>query len=176
MHDDQHGTAIITHAGLINAVRIAARKGKLRLSLTEPALRQCLYQTSRLYWCKEKNVVMVDTKEFCVRTDRPWTNNKQTFCNRQDIHTLEEAIKARILVSHQRMCFTGWFPDGGQPIVLQAIPILKYRRKAWLPRMWLMATGRSDIPPGNKFLGFPLFSGALDVRATCIMKRWRLPR
>ncbi len=185
MHDDQHGTAIITAAALLNAIEIAKKKiekVKIVISGAGAAAISCtrLYQS---FGAKLKNIVMLDSKGV-IRKDRGnLTTQKAEFATSRNIDTLEQAMKgadvfiglskADIVTPNMIKVMTK------NPIVFALAnpnPEIAYQLAIDTRDDIIMATGRSDHPNQvNNVLGFPfIFRGALDVRATAIneaMKR-----
>ncbi len=185
MHDDQHGTAIISSAALINALELAGKRPedvKMVVSGAGAAAIACTKMYIAL-GLKKENVVMCDSKGV-VRSDRTDINTyKREFATDRDLHTLEEAMIGADV-------FAG-FSKGGtvsqdmvksmapKPIIMamaNPIPEISYdEAKAARPDA-IMATGRSDYPNQvNNVIGFPyIFRGALDTRATEINEAMKL--
>ncbi len=185
MHDDQHGTAIISSAALINALELAGKRPedvKMVVSGAGAAAIACTKMYIAL-GLKKENVVMCDSKGV-VRSDRTDINTyKREFATDRDLHTLEEAMVGADV-------FAG-FSKGGtvsqdmvksmapKPIIMamaNPIPEISYdEAKAARPDA-IMATGRSDYPNQvNNVIGFPyIFRGALDTRATEINEAMKL--
>tara|TARA_R110000787_G_scaffold43892_1_gene107436 strand:- start:35524 stop:37818 length:2295 start_codon:yes stop_codon:yes gene_type:complete len=179
MHDDQHGTAIISCAALINAVEIA-EKNIEQVSVVINGAGAAATSCTRLYKAfgvNPNNIVMVDSKGV-IRKDRDdLTNEKSEFATDKNIFTLEEAIKdadvfvglsvANILTPEMLNSMAA------NPIVFALAnpdPEIDYNVAIKTRKDVIMATGRSDHPNQvNNVLGFPfIFRGALDVRATKI--------
>ena len=186
MHDDQHGTAIISAAGLINALELTGRKAedvKLVVSGAGAAAIACtnLYISLGI---KRENVIMCDTKGV-ITSDRDDLNDyKKAFAtSRTDLKTLEDAIKGADL-------FLGLSVKGAltkemlasmapNPIVFAMAnpdPEIAYDEALSVRDDLVFATGRSDYPNQiNNVLGFPfIFRGALDVRATTINEEMKI--
>lgn len=185
MHDDQHGTAIISAAGLINALKIADKKieeVKIVVSGAGASALSC----TKLYvalGARIENIVMIDSKGV-IRKDRPnLTEEKSLFATDRDIHTLAEAIvgadmflglsRAGVLKPEmvQQMA--------ANPIIFALAnpnPEITYEDATAARPDVLMATGRSDYPNQiNNVIGFPyIFRGALDVRATGINEEMKM--
>ncbi len=185
MHDDQHGTAIISSAALINALELTNKKiedTKVVVSGAGAAAISC----SRLYkklGIKPENIVMCDSKGV-IRNDRSnLSTQKQEFATARDLHTLEEAMvgadvflglskgdlvtpKMLKTMAHDPVVFALANPD----------PEIEYEVAIKAREDIIMATGRSDYPNQvNNILGFPyIFRGALDVRATGINEEMKL--
>ena len=185
MHDDQHGTAIISAAALLNACEIVGKKlseVKIVVSGAGAAAISCtrLYKS---FGAKDENIVMTDSKGV-IRSDRAkLSKQKAEFATDRDINTLDEAMKdADVFVGlsmanivKPEMLLT----MAKDPIVFAMAnpnPEIEYNLAIKTRKDIIMATGRSDHPNQvNNVLGFPfIFRGALDVRATHIneeMKR-----
>jgi len=185
MHDDQHGTAIISTAALKNALEIAkkeASKVKVVVNGAGAAAISC----SRLYkklGIKSENIVMLDSKGV-IRKDREnLTRQKAEFATDRNLFTLEEAIKKADVfiglsvgnVVSPEMLLT----MAKNPIVFALAnpnPEIDYTLATRTRKDIIMATGRSDNPNQvNNVLGFPfIFRGALDVRATKINEEMKI--
>ncbi len=180
MHDDQHGTAIISAAALINAIEIAGKSISEVLIVVNGAGAAAISCT-RMYLAlgvKRENVVMCDSKGV-IRKDREnLTVEKLEFATDKDLNTLEEAIKgadvfiglsiADVFTPKMLLSMTKKSPI----VFAMANPNseIKYDLAIKTRKDVIMATGRSDHPNQvNNVLGFPfIFRGALDVRATKI--------
>ena len=185
MHDDQHGTAIISAAALKNAIDITGKdisKVKIVVNGAGAAAISC----TRLYLklgVKRENVVMCDSKGV-IRKDRGnLTSQKAEFATDKDLKTLDEAM-------HNADVFIGLSmgnivtPDmllamAKDPIVFAMAnpdPEIAYDLAIATRKDIIMATGRSDHPNQvNNVLGFPfIFRGALDVRATIINEEMKM--
>lgn len=179
MHDDQHGTAIISAAALLNALEISGKKieeVKIVVSGAGAAAVSCtrLYKS---FGAKAENIVMLDSKGV-IRKDRDnLSSQKKEFATNRKIDTLEEAMKDSDV-------FIGLsIADIVSPEMLKSMaknpivfamanpdPEIEYSLACKTRKDIIMATGRSDHPNQvNNVLGFPfIFRGALDVRATKI--------
>lgn len=185
MHDDQHGTAIISSAALLNALEIAKKKidkVKIVISGAGAAAVSC----TRLYiacGAKPENIVMLDSKGV-IRMDREnLTPEKKEFATKRKIETLEDAMKKADvfvglsianIVSPQMLKTMA-----KKPIVFALAnpdPEIQYNLACKTRDDIIMATGRSDHPNQvNNVLGFPfIFRGALDVRATKINEAMKM--
>lgn len=185
MHDDQHGTAIISCAALINALELAEKKiedVQIIVSGAGAAAISCtkLYQA---FGAKKENIIMIDSKGV-IRSDRSQLSpEKALFATDQDVHTLEESIQgADVFIGlSQANIFT---PDmllsmAKNPIVFAMAnpdPEIEYDLAISTREDVIMATGRSDHPNQvNNVLGFPfIFRGALDVRANKINEAMKM--
>ncbi|MFT4860061.1 MAG: malate dehydrogenase (oxaloacetate-decarboxylating)(NADP+) [Algoriphagus sp.] len=185
MHDDQHGTAIISGAALLNALEIV-EKDISKIKLVVNGAGASAVSCTRFYMSlgvKRENLVMCD-KEGAIRNDRPDLDYiKKEFSTDRDIHTLSDALEdadvflglsAGNIVSQDQIKLMG--PN---PIVFALAnpdPEIPYDLAIAAREDLIMATGRSDHPNQvNNVLGFPyIFRGALDVRATSINEEMKL--
>ncbi|MCV6630308.1 MAG: NADP-dependent malic enzyme [Flavobacteriaceae bacterium] len=185
MHDDQHGTAIISAAALINAVEIAEKdieKVKIVVSGAGAAAVSC----SRLYvacGASKENIVMLDSKGVIRKDRKELTAEKEEFATQRKINTLEEAmIDADVFIGLS-------IADIVKPEMLSSMakdpivfamanpdPEIGYKLAIETRDDIIMATGRSDHPNQvNNVLGFPfIFRGALDVRARKINEEMKM--
>ena len=186
MHDDQHGTAIISAAGLKNALEVAGKdisKVKLVVNGAGAAAISCtkLYMALGL---KQENIVMLDSTGV-ITTDRPiLTPQKALFATkRRDVHTLEEAMKgADIFVGLSKgniLTQDMVRSMAKNPIVFalaNPVPEISYEDALASRPDVLMSTGRSDYPNQiNNVIGFPyIFRGALDVHARAINEEMKM--
>ena len=185
MHDDQHGTAIISAAALLNALEIADKKIEdihIVINGAGAAAMSC----AKLYLslgAKKSNIVMLDSKGV-IREDRDnLSNEKAFFATDSNIHTLDEAmtnadvflgLSSGNIVSKQMIKSMA-----DMPIVFALAnpdPEISYDDAISAREDIIMATGRSDHSNQvNNVLGFPyIFRGALDVRATTINEAMKL--
>ena len=179
MHDDQHGTAIISAAALLNALELADKKiedVKIVVSGAGAAAISCtkLYLS---FGADVKNIVMLDSKGV-IRKDREYLSpEKKEFATDQDKHTLDEAVvDADVFIGLSMADILS--PEilltmAKNPIVFAMAnpnPEIEYTLACKTREDVIMATGRSDHPNQvNNVLGFPfIFRGALDVRSTTI--------
>ena len=185
MHDDQHGTAIISAAALKNALEIVGKdidKVKIVVNGAGAAAISC----TRLYislGADPKNIVMCDSKGV-IRKDNPNLDYlKAEFATDRDLHTLTEAMKdADVFIGLSKGNVVS--PEmllsmAKDPIVFamaNPTPEIAYDLAIQTRSDIIMATGRSDTPNQvNNVLGFPfIFRGALDVRATKINEEMKL--
>lgn len=179
MHDDQHGTAIISGAGLLNAVQIQGKKVQ-DVRLVVNGAGAAAISCTRLYVAlgvRRENVVMCDSKGV-IRADREKLNDqKREFATTRDIHTLAEAmvdadvflgLSVADVVTPEMV--KSMAPN---PIVFALAnpdPEINYELAVKSRPDLIMATGRSDYPNQiNNVIGFPyIFRGALDCGATAI--------
>ena len=179
MHDDQHGTAIISAAALLNALEIAEKDiqdVRIVVSGAGAAAISCtrLYQS---FGAKRENIVMLDSKGV-IRNDRDnLTTQKAEFATDRKIDSLDQAmINADVFIglSTSNIVSQDMLKSmASNPIVFAMAnpdPEIKYKLAVKTRDDIIMATGRSDNPNQvNNVLGFPfIFRGALDVRATTI--------
>lgn len=185
MHDDQHGTAIISAAALKNALEIADKKPEEVMVVINGAGAAAVSCT-RLYkklGVLPENIVMCDSKGV-LRADRTDLNKqKREFATERDLHTLEDAMKGSDvfiglsigdIVSPEML-----LSMAANPIVFALAnpnPEINYNLAVETRDDIIMATGRSDHPNQvNNVLGFPfIFRGALDVRATKINEEMKM--
>jgi malate dehydrogenase (oxaloacetate-decarboxylating)(NADP+) len=185
MHDDQHGTAIISGAGLLNALRIIEKKIEDVRLVVNGAGASAIACTKLFVslGIKKENLVMLDSKGV-LRTDRDDLDKyKIQFASNRDIHTLEDALKdADVFVGLSKgniLTPEMILSMANDPIVFAMAnpdPEIDYNLAIQTRPDLVMATGRSDFPNQvNNVLGFPfIFRGALDVRATAINEEMKL--
>ncbi len=185
MHDDQHGTAIISAAALINALEIA-EKSIESVNIVINGAGAAAMSCAKLYLslgAKKENIVMLDSKGVIRKDNESLTVEKQFFATYKDINSLKEAIKdADVflgLSSGNIMSADMVKSMARMPIVFALAnpdPEISYDEAVSAREDIIMATGRSDHPNQvNNVLGFPyIFRGALDVRATCINEEMKL--
>jgi malate dehydrogenase (oxaloacetate-decarboxylating)(NADP+) len=185
MHDDQHGTAIISAAALKNAIDITKKdisKVKIVINGAGAAAISC----TRLYLklgVERENVVMCDSKGVIRKDRETLTSQKAEFATDRDLETLDEAMQnADVFIGLSTgnvvtpaMLLT----MANDPIVFAMAnpePEIEYDIAVATRDDIIMATGRSDHPNQvNNVLGFPfIFRGALDVRATKINEEMKM--
>lgn len=180
MHDDQHGTAIISAAGLKNALEVAG-KDISKVQLVVNGAGAAAISCTKLYVAlgvKKENIVMLDSKGV-ITSDRPnLTPQKKLFAtDRRDVHNLEEAIKGAdvfVGLSKGNILTQDMIRSMAEkPIVFalaNPVPEISYEDAMASRSDVLMSTGRSDYPNQiNNVIGFPyIFRGALDVHAKAI--------
>ena len=185
MHDDQHGTAIISAAALLNALELANKeidKVKIVVSGAGAAAISCV----KLYislGVDINNIFLFDSKGLINKKRTDLDDQKQLFANHSEDATLSEAMentdvflglsKGNIV---SKDMITSMSKD---PIVFALAnpePEISYKDAMSVRKDIIMATGRSDHPNQvNNVLGFPyIFRGALDVRATVINEEMKL--
>jgi len=185
MHDDQHGTAIISSAALINACELQKKKLD-RVKIVVNGAGAAAISCSRLYvsmGAKRENIVMVD-RTGVIRKDRlNLEGTKLEFATTRKIDTLEEAVKdADVFIglsSPDVLTAAMLKTMARSPIVFAMAnpnPEIDYELAISTRKDIIMATGRSDYPNQvNNVLGFPyIFRGALDVRATAINEEMKI--
>ncbi len=185
MHDDQHGTAIISAAALINALELAGKKideVKMVVNGAGAAAIAC----TKLYIAlglKKENVLMCDSKGVINHKRENLTPEKLDFIANTEIETLEDALKgADVFVGLSKgdvMSAEMLKSMAENPIVFalaNPTPEIDYNLAVSVREDVLMATGRSDFPNQvNNVLGFPyIFRGALDVQASGINEEMKL--
>lgn len=186
MHDDQHGTAIISSAGLLNALEVAGKKIE-DVKIVVNGAGASAVSCTKLYvslGARLENIVMIDSKGVISKQRTDLNEQKKFFAtDRTDIHTLAEAIKgadvflglSRGNVLTQDMVRS----MASHPIVFalaNPTPEISYEDAMASRPDVLMSTGRSDYPNQiNNVIGFPyIFRGALDTRATAINEEMKL--
>ena len=186
MHDDQHGTAIISAAGLKNALEVAGKdiaKVKIVVNGAGAAAISC----TKLYvalGAKVENIVMLDSKGVITSDRENLTEQKKLFAtDRRDVHTLAEAIKGAdvfVGLSKGNVLTQDMLRSmNDNPIVFalaNPVPEISYEDAMASRPDVLMSTGRSDYPNQiNNVIGFPsIFRGALDVHARAINEEMKL--
>ncbi|WP_300672012.1 NADP-dependent malic enzyme [Soonwooa sp.] len=185
MHDDQHGTAIISAAALLNALEIADKKiedVKVVVNGAGAAAIACTKLYVALGLTKE-NVLMCDSKGVINHKRTNLTPEKIDFIAQTDIETLEDALKgADVFVGLSKgnvMSPEMLLSMADNPIVFALAnpdPEIDYNLAVETRKDVILATGRSDFPNQvNNVLGFPyIFRGALDVQATGINEAMKL--
>ena len=186
MHDDQHGTAIISAAGLKNALEVAG-KDIANVRIVVNGAGAAAISCTKLYvalGAKVENIVMLDSKGV-ITADRPnLTPQKQMFATkRTDVHTLEEAVKGAdvfVGLSKGNVLSQDMIRSmADSPIVFalaNPVPEISYEDAMASRPDVLMSTGRSDYPNQiNNVIGFPyIFRGALDVHAKAINEEMKM--
>lgn len=186
MHDDQHGTAIISAAGLKNALEVAGKdigQAKLVINGAGAAAISC----TKLYLAlgvKKENIVMLDSHGV-ITTDRTDLNPQKAMfaTDRKDVHSLAEAVKdADVFVGLSRgnvLTKDMVRSMASHPIVFalaNPVPEISYEDALDSRPDVIMSTGRSDYPNQiNNVIGFPyIFRGALDVHAKAINEEMKM--
>lgn len=185
MHDDQHGTAIISGAALLNACEIQ-RKAIGDIQVVVNGAGAAAVSCTRLYislGVKPEHIVMVD-RSGVIRSDREGLNViKREFATKRNLHTLADAMRGAdvfIGLSSADVLNAEMLNSMAKnPIVFAMAnpnPEIDYNLAIDTRNDIIMATGRSDFPNQvNNVLGFPyIFRGALDVRATAINEEMKI--
>lgn len=184
-HDDQHGTAIISGAGLINALEITGRKIE-DLKIVVCGAGAAAISCSRLYvslGVKKENILMADSKGVVNSKRNDLNKYKLEFVTKRDIDTLAQAcvgadlflgLSAANMMSKEMLASMA-----KKPIVFAMAnpnPEISFEDAMATRDDLIFATGRSDYPNQiNNVLGFPfIFRGALDVRASTINEEMKL--
>lgn len=185
MHDDQHGTAIISAAALLNALELAKKKiGKVKIVISGAGA--AAISCAKLYMAlgaSVNNIFMFDSKGLIHAGRTDLDEMKQIFATHQKNSSLEESFKGADvfiglskgnIVSKEMIAAMA-----KNPIVFALAnpdPEISYKDAMATRNDIIMATGRSDHPNQvNNVLGFPfIFRGALDVRATGINEEMKL--
>jgi len=186
MHDDQHGTAIISAAGLKNALEVIGKDIK-KVKIVVNGAGAAAISCTKLYMAigaQKENIVMLDSKGV-ISVDRQDLNEQKRFfaTQRTDIHTLEEAVNGADVfvglskgnVLSQDMVKT----MAKDPVIFalaNPVPEISYEDAMEARPDTLMSTGRTDYPNQiNNVIGFPyIFRGALDVHASAINEEMKL--
>ena len=186
MHDDQHGTAIISAAGLKNAMEVIGKDIK-KVKIVVNGAGAAAISCTKLYMAigaQKENIMMLDSKGV-ISTERTDLNEQKKFfaTSRTDIHTLEEAVNGADVfvglskgnVLSKEMVKT----MAKDPVIFalaNPVPEISYEDAMEARPDVLMSTGRTDYPNQiNNVIGFPyIFRGALDVHATAINEEMKL--
>jgi malate dehydrogenase (oxaloacetate-decarboxylating)(NADP+) len=186
MHDDQHGTAIISSAGLLNALEVAGKKIE-DIHIVVNGAGASATSCTKLYialGARKENILMLDSKGVITTARENLPPNKQFFATeRRDVHTLAEAIKgADVFLGLSKGNILSQDMIRGMaasPIVFalaNPVPEISYEDAMASRPDVLMSTGRSDYPNQiNNVIGFPyIFRGALDTHAKAINEEMKL--
>ena len=186
MHDDQHGTAIISAAGLKNALEVNGKDIK-KVKIVVNGAGAAAISCTKLYMAlgaQKENILMLDSKGV-ITSDRPNLNEQKRFfaTDRTDVHTLAEAVRdADVFVglSKGNVLTKEMVKTMAQDPVIFAlanpVPEISYEDAMDARPDTLMATGRTDYPNQiNNVIGFPyIIRGALDVHATAINEEMKM--
>ena len=185
MHDDQHGTAIITSAGLLNALEITGKDiSKIRIVVNGAGASAI--SCSKLYvklGALPENITMFDSKGMLHASRSDLNPSKRMFARDGKVKTLPEALEGADMflgLSVAGVLKKEWLKSmAPRPVVFalaNPVPEILYDEATSTREDLIMATGRSDYPNQiNNVLGFPfIFRGALDVRATRINDEMKL--
>ena len=186
MHDDQHGTAIISAAGLKNALEVAG-KDIAQVKIVVNGAGAAAISCTKLYMAlgaRKENILMLDSKGVITSDRANLTEQKRMFAtDRRDVHTLEEAVngadvfvglsKGNVLTQDMVRSMAD------KPIVFalaNPVPEISYEDAMASRPDVIMSTGRSDYPNQiNNVIGFPyIFRGALDVHARAINEEMKM--
>lgn len=186
MHDDQHGTAIISAAGLKNALEVAG-KNIADVKIVVNGAGAAAISCTKLYvalGARTENIVMLDSKGVITSDRTNLTPQKALFAtDRRDVHTLEEAVKGAdvfVGLSKGNVLSQDMVRSmAANPIVFalaNPVPEISYEDAMAARPDVLMSTGRSDYPNQiNNVIGFPyIFRGALDVHARAINEEMKM--
>lgn len=179
MHDDQHGTAIISSAGLINALELSNKKIEEVIIVVNGAGASAVACTKLLVslGAKVENVIMLDSKGVLRKDRTDLTPEKFFFATDKNLKTLEDSMKGADVflgLSKGNVVTKEMVKSMASNCIVFAManptPEISYPDAMDARQDIIMATGRSDYPNQvNNVLGFPfIFRGALDVRATKI--------
>jgi malate dehydrogenase (oxaloacetate-decarboxylating)(NADP+) len=184
-HDDQHGTAIISAAGLLNSLEITGRKiDEIRMVVCGAGA--AAISCSRLYvslGVKRENIVMCDSKGVINKKRNDLNKYKQEFVTSRNLDTIEQAIVgADLFLGLSAACMMSkemLASMADNPIIFAMAnpnPEISFEDAMATRHDMIFATGRSDYPNQiNNVLGFPfIFRGALDVRASTINEEMKL--
>ena len=186
MHDDQHGTAIISAAGLKNALEVIGKDiSKVRIVVNGAGA--AAISCTKLYMAigaQKENILMLDSKGV-ITSDREGLNDQKRFfaTDRRDVHTLEEAVRCAdvfVGLSKGNVLTKDMVRTMAEnPIIFalaNPVPEISYEDAMEARPDVLMSTGRTDYPNQiNNVIGFPyIFRGALDVHATAINEEMKL--
>ena len=184
-HDDQHGTAIISGAGLLNSLEITGRKIE-DLRMVVCGAGAAAISCSRLYvslGVRKENIVMCDSKGVINKKRKDLNKYKQEFVTGRDLDTLKQAVKGADLflgLSAGCMLSKDMLASMAKDPIIFAManpdPEISFEDAMATRDDMIFATGRSDYPNQiNNVLGFPfIFRGALDVRASTINEEMKL--
>ena len=185
MHDDQHGTAIISSAALLNALEISKKKIE-KVKIVINGAGAAAVSCASLYLslgAKKENLVMLDSKGVINNKRKNLNIEKEFFITNRRLETLEDAMKnADVFLGLSKGNIVSKemiISMAKRPIVFALAnpdPEISYKEAMESRDDIIMATGRSDHPNQvNNVLGFPyIFRGALDVRATDINESMKL--
>ena len=186
MHDDQHGTAIISAAGLKNALEVIGKDIK-KVKIVVNGAGAAAISCTKLYMAigaQKENILMLDSKGV-ITSDRENLNEQKKFfaTDRRDVHTLEEAVNGAdvfVGLSKGNVLSQDMVKSMAKDPIIFAlanpVPEISYEDAMEARPDTLMSTGRTDYPNQiNNVIGFPyIFRGALDVHATAINEEIKL--
>ena len=184
-HDDQHGTAIISAAGLLNALELTNRKIQ-DIKVVVNGAGASAISCAKLYislGVKPENVIMCDSRGVLNKRRTGLNKYKAEFVRDTDAETLEDAVKGTDVFLGLSVAdvLTGKMLKtmNSDPIVFAMAnpnPEISYEKAMAARKDIIFATGRSDYPNQvNNVLGFPfIFRGALDVKASAINEEMKI--
>ena len=186
MHDDQHGTAIISAAGLKNALEVIGKDIK-KVKIVDNGAGAAAISCTKLYMAigaQKENILMLDSKGV-ITSDRENLNEQKKYfaTDRRDVHTLEEAVNGAdvfVGLSKGNVLSQDMVKSMAKDPIIFAlanpVPEISYEDAMEARPDTLMSTGRTDYPNQiNNVIGFPyIFRGALDVHATAINEEMKL--
>lgn len=185
MHDDQHGTAIISAAALLNALELAKKKIDKVVIVVSGAGASAI-SCAKLYLslgAKKENIIMLDSTGVLHESRKDLDANKIFFATKRNVHTLVESMKGAdvfVGLSKGNIVSAEMVKSMAKNAIVFALanpdPEITYEEASAARPDIILATGRSDYPNQvNNVLGFPfIFRGALDVRATQINEAMKL--
>lgn len=185
MHDDQHGTAIISSAALINALELSNKKIE-EVKIVVSGAGASAISCASLYvamGANRSNIVMCDSKGVIKPSRGNLDKYKSLFANEVDANTLEEAMVGADVflgLSRANLVSNSMVKSMAKDCIVFALanpnPEIPYADAMSVRNDIIVATGRSDNPNQvNNVLGFPfIFRGALDVQATAINEEMKL--
>jgi len=186
MHDDQHGTAIISAAGLKNALEVIG-KDIAKVQIVVNGAGAAAISCTKLYMAlgaRKENILMLDSKGV-ITSDREGLNDQKRFfaTDRRDVHTLAEAVNGAdvfVGLSKGNVLSKEMVKSMAKDPIIFAlanpVPEISYEDAMDARPDVLMSTGRTDYPNQiNNVIGFPyIFRGALDVHATAINEEMKM--
>ncbi len=186
MHDDQHGTAIISAAGLKNALEVIG-KDITKVRIVVNGAGAAAISCTKLYMAlgaRKENILMLDSKGV-ITSDREGLNEQKRFfaTDRRDVHTLAEAVNGAdvfVGLSKGNVLTKDMVKSMAKDPIIFAlanpVPEISYEDAMDARPDVLMSTGRTDYPNQiNNVIGFPyIFRGALDVHATAINEEMKM--
>ncbi len=186
MHDDQHGTAIISAAGLKNALEVIG-KDIAKVQIVVNGAGAAAISCTKLYMAlgaRKENILMLDSKGV-ITSDREGLNDQKRFfaTDRRDVHTLAEAVNGAdvfVGLSKGNVLSKEMVKSMAKDPIIFAlanpVPEISYEDAMEARPDVLMSTGRTDYPNQiNNVIGFPyIFRGALDVHATAINEEMKM--
>ncbi|MBK5286429.1 MAG: NADP-dependent malic enzyme [Bacteroidia bacterium] len=185
MHDDQHGTAIISGAALLNALEVAGKKID-KINIVVNGAGASAISCAKLYLAlgaKKENLVMLDSKGVIHENTKNLDESKKFFATKKNVKTLKDALVGADVflgLSKGNILKPAMIKDmASNPIIFALAnpdPEIAYNDAHAARKDAIIATGRSDFPNQvNNVLGFPfIFRGALDVRASRINEAMKL--